>query len=200
MFEAIYLFSTKMGLMFIPLFGVGFFGWCHAFKIFWTVYNESKIKSISNQHFQENLETGRISKKKYYLEKSLLNIFALTIIHNKKKGLEYTTMRLNYLLNRYIMPLRESLKLIILSASVAPLMGLLGTVNGMITTFEVISSFGNSSPLLLSDGISEALLTTQSGLVIAFPLLFIHVLLKNQVNKIEIVIKQYYTQLNKIYQ
>jgi biopolymer transport protein ExbB len=56
-------------------------------------------------------------------------------------------------------------------ASVAPLLGLLGTVDGMVSTFETITRFGNGNPVLLADGISEALLTTQAGLLIAFPLL-----------------------------
>lgn len=56
-------------------------------------------------------------------------------------------------------------------ASVAPLLGLLGTVDGMVKTFITITRYGNSNPVLMADGISEALLTTQSGLLIAFPLL-----------------------------
>jgi biopolymer transport protein ExbB len=55
--------------------------------------------------------------------------------------------------------------------SVAPLMGLLGTVDGMVNTFKTITLYGNSNPVLLADGISEALLTTQAGLLIAFPVL-----------------------------
>lgn len=54
-------------------------------------------------------------------------------------------------------------------ASVAPLLGLLGTVSGMIATFDVITAFGAGDPKLLSGGISEALVTTQFGLVVAIP-------------------------------
>ena len=49
-------------------------------------------------------------------------------------------------------------------AATAPLLGLLGTVNGMVATFKVISNYGNSNASLLAEGISEALLTTQAGL------------------------------------
>ena len=55
-------------------------------------------------------------------------------------------------------------------ASAAPLLGLLGTVTGMVSTFEVITLYGNHNPVLMSDGISEALISTQSGLLVAFPL------------------------------
>ena len=60
---------------------------------------------------------------------------------------------------------------ILVSAAVAPLLGLLGTVTGMISTFDVITVFGTGDPKLLSGGISEALITTQLGLSVAIPTL-----------------------------
>ena len=58
-------------------------------------------------------------------------------------------------------------------AAVAPLLGLLGTVTGMISTFDVITEFGTGNPKLLSGGISEALITTELGLIVAIPALLI---------------------------
>lgn len=57
--------------------------------------------------------------------------------------------------------------------SVAPLLGLLGTVIGMIQTFKMIMLFGVGDPSVMSEGISVALLTTQAGLLVAFPGLII---------------------------
>lgn len=62
-------------------------------------------------------------------------------------------------------------------AAVAPLLGLLGTVTGMISTFDVITVYGTGDPKLLSGGISEALITTQLGLTVAIPLLILGSLL-----------------------
>ena len=62
-------------------------------------------------------------------------------------------------------------------AAVAPLLGLLGTVTGMIATFEVITEYGTGDPKLLSSGISEALVTTELGLIVAIPTLLIGSLL-----------------------
>jgi biopolymer transport protein ExbB len=56
-------------------------------------------------------------------------------------------------------------------AAVAPLLGLLGTVTGMISTFDVITEFGTGDPKMLSGGISEALVTTELGLIVAIPVL-----------------------------
>jgi len=62
---------------------------------------------------------------------------------------------------------------ILVLAAVAPLLGLLGTVTGMIATFDIITTHGTGDPKLLSGGISEALVTTMLGLVVAIPLLLL---------------------------
>lgn len=61
-----------------------------------------------------------------------------------------------------------------LLAATSPLLGLLGTVTGMILTFQAISLFGSGDPKLMANGISQALVTTVLGLVVAIPLLFSH--------------------------
>ena len=62
---------------------------------------------------------------------------------------------------------------IMVIAAVAPLLGLLGTVTGMIATFEVITEYGTGDPRMLSGGISAALVTTQFGLIVAIPSLLV---------------------------
>lgn len=66
-----------------------------------------------------------------------------------------------------LMDLKRNLRVIGSLTSVAPLLGLLGTVSGMITTFNVLTIFGTGNAKAMSGGISEALITTQFGLVIA---------------------------------
>ncbi len=63
--------------------------------------------------------------------------------------------------------------IILVIAGVAPLLGLLGTVTGMITTFDIITEFGTGDPKLLSGGISIALVTTELGLAVAIPMLLL---------------------------
>ncbi|WP_303907165.1 MotA/TolQ/ExbB proton channel family protein [Thiohalomonas denitrificans] len=70
--------------------------------------------------------------------------------------------------------------LVKLLAGVAPLLGLLGTVVGMIVTFQAISMFGTGDPKLMATGISQALVTTALGLIVAIPLLFMHSLLASR--------------------
>ena len=69
-------------------------------------------------------------------------------------------------------------------AAVEPLLGLLGTVTGIIQTFGVIQAFGNANPALMAGGISEALITTAAGLIIAIPILLIHSMLRGRVDRI----------------
>jgi len=69
-------------------------------------------------------------------------------------------------------------------ASVAPMLGLLGTVTGMITTFDMITLVGSGRPRLMAGGISEALITTAAGLTIAIPALLSHSLLSGKVERI----------------
>ena len=68
----------------------------------------------------------------------------------------------------------KNLSTVKLLAAVAPLLGLLGTVIGMIETFQAIMLFGTGDPKLMADGISQALVTTMLGLITAVPLLFVH--------------------------
>jgi biopolymer transport protein ExbB len=86
--------------------------------------------------------------------------------------------------------LRESSKLeslvwlVRIVSVVAPLMGLLGTVTGMIKTFQSITLFGAGDPRMMAGGISEALVTTMLGLVTAIPLVLMHAALANSTKKI----------------
>lgn len=76
--------------------------------------------------------------------------------------------------------LQQWLPFIAITAAIAPLLGLLGTVSGMISTFSALSVVGTGDPKLLSGGISEALVTTLFGLVVAIPALILHSLLSRR--------------------
>lgn len=80
-------------------------------------------------------------------------------------------------------------------AGLAPLLGLLGTVTGMIETFDVISTFGTGNPKLLSGGISVALVTTQLGLVVAVPAILAHAWVSRAVAKRQALLEEARTAL-----
>ncbi|USH04703.1 MotA/TolQ/ExbB proton channel family protein [Grimontia kaedaensis] len=74
----------------------------------------------------------------------------------------------------------KGLSMLKLLAALAPMLGLLGTVTGMIETFQVITQYGNGDPTIMAGGISMALVTTVLGLVAAIPLLLTHNILSTQ--------------------
>jgi biopolymer transport protein ExbB len=80
-------------------------------------------------------------------------------------------------------PLERFLSTLGMLAAIAPLLGLLGTVTGMIDTFHVITLYGTGDARLMSGGISEALVTTMLGLSVAIPLLLAQTLLNRAVDK-----------------
>ncbi|MEW6042469.1 MAG: MotA/TolQ/ExbB proton channel family protein, partial [Elusimicrobiota bacterium] len=87
--------------------------------------------------------------------------------------------------------LEKHLDTLAVLAAAAPLLGLLGTVMGMIELFEVITRFGTGDPKIMAGGISEALITTQVGLSIAIPILFAHNFLRNRRNHIQADMERY---------
>ncbi|MBT5707990.1 MAG: MotA/TolQ/ExbB proton channel family protein, partial [Verrucomicrobia bacterium] len=77
--------------------------------------------------------------------------------------------------------LERFLNVIAVTAATAPLLGLLGTVTGIIKTFKLMQVFGAGDPKPLMAGISEALITTELGLILAIPSLLLHALLSRKV-------------------
>jgi len=75
---------------------------------------------------------------------------------------------------------QKGIAMLAVLGAVAPLLGLLGTVTGMIDTFRVITLFGTSDPKLMSGGISEALVTTELGLAVAIPIMLLHTYLSRK--------------------
>ncbi len=80
--------------------------------------------------------------------------------------------------------LQRRLAALALLAAIAPLLGLLGTVTGIIETFQSITLFGTGDPRAMSEGISQALVTTVMGLVVAIPLLLFHSFLSGKSNQL----------------
>ena len=75
-------------------------------------------------------------------------------------------------------------------AAVAPMLGLLGTVVGMIKTFQTITLFGTGDPKLMAGGISQALITTVLGLTVAIPLILLHSLIAGRVASLNALIEE----------
>lgn len=99
-------------------------------------------------------------------------------------------VRLDEALLKEVPRLERGMSALKLLAAVAPLLGLLGTVTGMIGTFQSITVFGTSDPKLMAGGISQALITTVLGLCVAIPLLFCHSLVADRVRRLIQLLQQ----------
>ena len=93
---------------------------------------------------------------------------------NPKIDIETLELKLDDAILKEMPALEKHLALLKLLSGVAPLLGLLGTVTGMILTFQAITLFGTGDPKLMAGGISQALVTTVLGLVVAIPILLLH--------------------------
>jgi len=114
----------------------------------------------------------------------------LTAADNRDLELEQLEMHMDEAIMREVPRLERGQNLIKLLAAVAPLLGLLGTVTGMIGTFQSITLFGTSDPKLMAGGISQALITTVFGLIVAIPLLFSHSLLSSRSRALLMILQQ----------
>lgn len=96
--------------------------------------------------------------------------------YNKNRSVDVETLelKLDDAILKEMPALERGLSTISLIAGVAPLLGLLGTVVGMILTFQAITLFGTGDPKLMAGGISQALMTTVLGLCVAIPTLLLH--------------------------
>jgi biopolymer transport protein ExbB/TolQ len=144
-------------------------------------YKESFIKElhslVSQNHFEKAMalckqQSGIMAKALY------------AVVSQGSHDRSSAEKGLKEVLLREIPGLERRLSLIGALGSSAPLLGLLGTVSGMITLFKVITEMGTNDARILAGGISEALVTTQTGLIIAVPILLIHGYLAERMDKI----------------
>jgi biopolymer transport protein ExbB len=108
---------------------------------------------------------------------------------NRGADTETIELKLSEAALREMPGLTKGLLFIKVISVVAPLMGLLGTVTGMIKTFQVITLYGAGDPKMMAGGISQALVTTVLGLVVAIPMVLLHTIVSGQSRKIVNVIQ-----------
>ena len=101
--------------------------------------------------------------------------------------------------NQEISPYERRLNLLSSVISISPMLGLLGTVTGMIRAFTNISKYGAGDAAIVADGIAEALLTTAAGLMIAIPVIVVYNYLNRRLEKMENEIDDVVTNIINIF-
>ena len=101
--------------------------------------------------------------------------------------------------NQEISPYERRLNLLASVISISPMLGLLGTLTGMIRAFTNISKYGAGDAAIVADGIAEALLTTAAGLMIAIPVIVVYNYLNRRLEKMENEIDDVVTNIINIF-
>lgn len=115
----------------------------------------------------------------------------LKVYHNNRSvDTETLELKLGEAILKETPALQRSLLFLKIISVVAPLMGLLGTVTGMIKTFQAITLFGTGDPKMMAGGISQALVTTVLGLVVAIPTVLLHTLVSGRSKRIVQVLQE----------
>jgi biopolymer transport protein ExbB len=109
---------------------------------------------------------------------------------NKNSDTETLELKLSEAIFKETPSLNRALLFIKIISVVAPLMGLLGTVTGMIQTFQAITLYGTGDPKLMAGGISQALVTTVLGLTVAIPMVLLHTLVSGRSKRIVQVLQE----------
>ena len=108
----------------------------------------------------------------------------------KGADIETIELKLGEAILRETPKLNSMLPLLKIISVVAPLLGLLGTVTGMIVTFQAITLYGAGDPKLMAGGISTALVTTVLGLVVAIPTVFLHTLVSSRARRLTQILQE----------
>lgn len=180
--EPLYERLAKGGVIMIPLLGLGLAAVLVAlFK--WAQLSRIRLASeFDLRRVLEHLERGERDGALTYARSIAgpageLLMTAIENVEEKKEHIEEVIYE--KLLGARIR-LERGIPFLALAATTGPLMGLLGTVMGMIATFKLISSFGSGDPKQLAAGISEALICTATGMAVAIPSLLFHAFLSRK--------------------
>jgi len=114
----------------------------------------------------------------------------LSIGQEGSGDIETMELKLGEAILRETPKLNAMLPLLKIIAVVAPLLGLLGTVTGMIVTFQAITLYGAGDPKLMAGGISTALVTTVLGLTVAIPMVFLHTLVSSRAKRLTQILQE----------
>ncbi|MDY0131472.1 MAG: MotA/TolQ/ExbB proton channel family protein [Desulforegulaceae bacterium] len=166
--ESVLVYIQKGGVMIYPILLIGFAGIILTLFQGFILFYMKIPKEKKEKEFFENLENKFVKSFKRYPSLKFYKKLYL-----KEKG-SFSDEIINSLLEREIKKLEKFNPTIAVLAGIAPLIGLLGTVTGMITTFNSAGGAGSVKAAEMAGGISEALLTTQLGLSIALPLMIFH--------------------------
>jgi biopolymer transport protein ExbB len=172
-------YFTTGGFVMVPIFFVSVVGWYIGIEKLFRIRRIRRARTRFLQSMQTLLRGGdsRDSTGVDYFDTMLHEV--RDVVRHPHQQANFCVMFREFLMHS-VPDINSKLTTMAAWTSVAPLLGLLGTVTGMIRTFQVITEYGLGNPTLTAEGISIALITTQAGLTAAFPLLLFNNFLQNK--------------------
>ena len=172
------------------------------FERFWSLRSSQILPKNLLAKILNWIKNNELDAKRFKLLRNgspLGKILAAGIM-NHRRGRDGMKVSLEEAANDVIHDLERYLNTLGTVAVISPLLGLLGTVIGMIKVFTTIKLEGTGNSMLLAGGISEALITTAAGLTVAIPSLFFHRFFQRRVDKLVIDLEQESLKLVEIMQ
>lgn len=200
--EEFQAFFKKGGIVMYPLALVAIFALLLCLERFLVLSYRGHLSRRFNKKLSALVKDARYEDAANLCLKkeTSLSMVLFAVLNRARETREDAERSLQEALLREQPKLERRMGLLAAMGSIAPLLGLLGTVTGIITLFTVITEVGTNDARVLAGGISEALVTTETGLVIAIPVMILHGLLSE---KIEKVTSEMYVQstalLNRIF-
>lgn len=200
--EEFQAFFRKGGIVMYPLMLVAIFALLLCLERFLVLSYRGHLSRRFNRKLDALVKENRYEDAAGLCLKkeTSLSMVLFAVLNRARDKREDAERALQEALLREQPKLERRMGLLAAMGSIAPLLGLLGTVTGIITLFTVITEVGTNDARVLAGGISEALVTTETGLVIAIPVMILHGLLSE---KIEKVTSEMYVQstalLNRIF-
>ncbi|MBN1932838.1 MAG: MotA/TolQ/ExbB proton channel family protein [Desulfobacterales bacterium] len=153
-------------------------------------------KNMNRKRAGEFVKTNTLPNPSEYM--GITALFIREFSHRRSGNTSVDKFILDEAVISVVSALNKHMAFIGILAGIAPLLGLLGTVIGMMTTFDIISIFGTGNAKAMAGGISEALITTQTGLLVAIPGLYMRNFLtqraenlKHRISSLGIYLKMY---------
>ncbi len=171
------------GMVIIPLMAVSVVMWILILnRVFF--FRQLYVKNMSRKTAAEHVARGEFPDPKKY--KGAVALLVTGFLERRGGNIEADRFILDETVMNVVASLDRYLSVIGVLAAIAPLLGLLGTVTGMIATFDIISIFGTGNAKAMAGGISEALITTQTGLLIAIPGLYMSNFLRRRADNLKL--------------
>ena len=148
------------------------------------------IERIFILHKEKQKILKQLNNTDQIIENNPVGEILISYKENQQIDLESLELKLSEVIIKYLPKLERGISTVKMLAMLSPLLGLLGTVTGMILTFQSITLFGTGDPKLMAGGISQALVTTVMGLCCAIPLILAHTVIVSHADRLRQILEE----------